>query len=779
MRRTIVLISLCSALLAPAVYGQKLPAEWRITPDGRMLILGDQDKKATLYDHLIVRDIHLSFTQPNYWQIMQGNYQSQTNLMATMVVDGITYDSVGVRFKGQTSYSQTGNAQKKSFNIETDWLVPGQKLMGYDILNLHNCFQDESFMREVFFQHQLRNHIPIAKSAFTKLYINGQNWGVYPNIEQVSGEFLNEWFLSNDGSLWRADRPPGSPGGPGGGWGDGTAALNYHGPDTSLYQPYYTLKRFTKTNPWDDLVNTCDVLNNTPLANLPQTLAGVMDIDRTLWVLAAEILFSDDDSYVHKGKMDYYVYYEPETGRMVAQEYDGNSVMSPNYQYWSPFYHETNPNYPLLNRLLAIPGLRQRYLAHLRTLIAEAFDTTTAFPLIDGYKALIDTMVQNDPKKLYSYSQFVNEITVLKNFITLRKGFLNNNPEVMQTGPSISNTVYYTNGNAWTAPSDSDDVVVNASLAHTSGIQDARLYYSNGLVGNFTRTDMFDDGQHDDGAAGDGVYGATIPGHAAGSWVRFYVEGAAANNAQTVTYDPPGAEHDVYIYVVAPKLANDTHVVINELMASNISAVTDNAGEYDDWIELYNNSTSPVDISGYFLTDNTVNLTKYTFPQGTVLLPNAYLIVWADEDASQGAFHANFKLSAAGEQLYLLNPGQELVDSISWGQQVADMGFARVPNGVGNFIIQQHTYAANNNLTSVQELEPAVTDLLLFPNPAREVLNIKAVGTERAELTVTDMPGRLVYRSELHGEARISLAGWKAGIYLVRCGALTRKLVVQ
>jgi hypothetical protein len=110
------------------------------------------------------------------------------------------------------------------------------------------------------------------------------------------------------GIWWRADRPTtgGGPGG-GGGWGDGTAALNFLTSDTADYQQYYTLKESTRTQPWDYLVTVCDKLENTPLAALEDTLLNYMDLDRTLWYLASEIAWTDDDSYVYKGKMDYYV----------------------------------------------------------------------------------------------------------------------------------------------------------------------------------------------------------------------------------------------------------------------------------------------------------------------------------------------------------------------------------------------------------------------------------------------------------------------------------------
>ena len=367
---TAILLVFAGFLGATDSRGQGMPDEMYLSPDGRTLYTGGQAPSG-LYEPYLVRRVDLQFSQSNYWTLLTQGYQNHTDLPATMIVDGVTYDSVGVRFKGQTSYN-TGSSQKKSFNITTNSFVSGQDLMGYQILNFNNAFQDESFLHEVIYQHQIRRHIPSAKSNFIKLYINGGNWGLYPNVQQLNKEFLKEWFLTNDGSNWRADRPPGSGGGGGGGWGDGTAAMNYRGPDSTDYQPYYTLKSSTKPQPWDDLVHTCDVLNNTAAGDLDSLLPAVLDVDRTLWHLGSEILFSDDDSYVYKGKMDYYTFYEIETGRMTPLEYDGNSVMESMAQNWSVFYNANNANYPLLNRLLNNAEWRQRYLAHFRTQIGIA-----------------------------------------------------------------------------------------------------------------------------------------------------------------------------------------------------------------------------------------------------------------------------------------------------------------------------------------------------------------------------------------------------------------------
>lgn len=528
---------------------QSFPDEMHMSGDGRMLLIGDLPNTG-LYDQAQVKNIYLTFSQPDYWQQLDDNYWAwmDAEIPATMVVDGITYSNVGVRFRGQSSFQNplVLSSQKKPFGISLDFVYPNQDITGRKSLNLNNGFDDPSFMREIFYQHQLKKHIPVAKSAYVQLYINGESWGLYPNVQQLNKSFYKDWYLSAKGTSWRADRISGTvtP------YGDGTGGMNYLGADTSLYKSEYIIKFYDKQNPWDDLVNTCDVLSNTPLANLPSLLPSKLDIDRTLWFLASEILFSDDDSYIQKGRMDYCIYWEMETGRIAPQEYDGNTVMNPAFQSWSPFYHEDSVNYPLMNRLFAIPEYRQRYLAHLRTLISEDFNSVSSDAVIDTYAAQIDALVQNDTKKLYSYSVFQNEIPVLKNFITMRRNFLTSNSEVAEIAPVISNVAWYVGGTPWITPAINQGSTVRAGATCGAGIYQMNMYYSNALVGNFTKVQMLDDGLNDDGAAGDGIYGAAIPGQVWGSWGRFYVEAVANNSAKSVSYEPAGAEHNVYAYQI-------------------------------------------------------------------------------------------------------------------------------------------------------------------------------------------------------------------------------------
>jgi hypothetical protein len=788
-RRSLTGLLLCTALSpAPCLFGQSpnLPASMYLVENEHVLYTGGLPSSG-LYDEGQIRVLELWFAQQDYWQQLADNYNSQTDIPATLIAEGDTFQNVGVRFKGQTSYTQSGNTQKKSFNITLDYAVPGQNLMGYGTLNLNNCFQDPSFLREIAYLHQIRRHVPAAKAAFVHLFINGESWGLYPNVQQLNGDFLEEWFFGNDGTRWRADRPDGTVGpGPGGGpnWGDGTAALNYLGADTTLYQPYYTLKKAHKPQPWADLVQVCNLLNNTALDQLEATLKPYLDIDRTLWFLASEIAFSDDDSYVYKGKMDYYLYWDPETGRITPLEVDGNSVMKSNAANWSPFYNANKVNYPLLNRLLMVPALRQRYLAHMRTLIAEEMNSSTFNALIDQYDALINSAVQADPKKIYTYNQYLSERTVLKNFVSNHRNTLLAHPEMAAQGPILSNAAMLSAAGAWASPLADEAVWATVQASATNGVQALQLHYCGAPYGNFSSTPMFDDGAHNDGASGDGLYGAQLPGFPTGTLVRFYVEGIANNGVGTRSYLPAGAEHDVFYYRIGAAWASERPVVINELMASNDNTAADEAGEYEDWIELHNTSDAAVDISGFFLTDNPSNLQKWAFPDNTVLPAKGYLIVWADEDGSQGPFHANFKLSASGESLALLDASERYVDTVQFQQQTTDLGLARVPNGTGPFVQQSPTFNADNDTVSAtaEGSDSAAPQLQAWPNPAKGQVLLRfaqAVPTD-APLRVFDPAGRLVWTEATPGRHQIlSVQGWPAGLYLVECAGQTAKLVVE
>lgn len=138
-------------------------------------------------------------------------------------------------------------------------------------------------------------------------------------------------------------------------------------------------------------------------------------------------------------------------------------------------------------------------------------------------------------------------------------------------------------------------------------------------------------------------------------------------------------------------------VVINELMPVNSTTVTDLYGQYDDWIEIYNLTGSSIDLSGYYLSDNKKELSKWQFPQSTSIAANGYLIIWADDDTTQVGLHANFKLSSSGEDAVLSKPDLTIIDKISFPAQNLELSYSRSPNGSGSFKWQKPTFNKSND----------------------------------------------------------------------------------
>jgi hypothetical protein len=123
---------------------------------------------------------------------------------------------------------------------------------------------------------------------------------------------------------------------------------------------------------------------------------------------------------------------------------------------------------------------------------------------------------------------------------------------------------------------------------------------------------------------------------------------------------------------------------INEFLAANDSTIRDEAGDYDDWVELYNSGTAPAELAGVFLTDNIADPQKWAFPD-TSIPAGGFLLVWADNEESEGPLHAPFNLAAAaGEELGLFvadSPWILVVDTLRFGPQAADTSFGRLPDG--------------------------------------------------------------------------------------------------
>ena len=675
MRNLLLLPLLCllAAMTAPLSTGQ--------TPD--------------LYDEDTVRDFRLTFSQANWWNLLYQNMANEIYLEADLEVDGIIYPQVGVRFKGNSSASVWPN-EKMPFKIHMEEFVAGQELYGYDNINLHNSFMDPTFTREVVTYRILRDYMPAPRSNYVRLWLNGAYWGIYVNTQQVSGEFLDEWFEDSSGTRYKCDptdsAPPGS---------TYNSTLVWLGSNPSSYFDYYELKSDPDGTEWYDLIDVIDVLNNRPVTVHWTELSPLLFMDRCLWYLSACNLFCNLDSYIGSGH-NYYMYRDPHEGRFNPIPWDTNEAFG-NYamisgappltptqlQQLSPLLNYGSADHPLITRLLnpsaGIRG-RQVYLAHLRDMLLESWNWTNIGGLVQQYQDLIEPDVINDTKKLYSLNYFYLNVTQnvnignrtscgLRPFVMNRETYLKNQSIISATYPDISGTTL-----SPASPDPDDDVLVLSTVTVSgAAMGGVSVYYRTGAGQLFQELPMYDDGQHGDGSANDGVYGEWIPAQPGGSSVEYFILAHTSND--TVALDPIFGESNPSSYYVNPGSASNG-VFINEFLAKNDTGLQDEMGEYEDWVELYNETASLIDLSGTYLTDDLADLTKWRIPAGTTLSPGGTLLIWADDDPGDGPLHAEFKLSADGEEIALVDTdGSTLLDSIVFGEQEPDISTGRLFDG--------------------------------------------------------------------------------------------------
>ncbi len=139
----------------------------------------------------------------------------------------------------------------------------------------------------------------------------------------------------------------------------------------------------------------------------------------------------------------------------------------------------------------------------------------------------------------------------------------------------------------------------------------------------------------------------------------------------------------------AASAAAEAELSINEIMASNRDTIADEDGDFEDWIEIYNSGGQDVDLTGFYLSDDSDNVTRWQFPEGLVE-SEGYLVVWAsgkDRVGPGGALHTNFRLDRDGEPVYLVAPdGETVIDSLEAVPVPRGMSYGRLPDGSSNLV---------------------------------------------------------------------------------------------
>jgi len=159
-------------------------------------------------------------------------------------------------------------------------------------------------------------------------------------------------------------------------------------------------------------------------------------------------------------------------------------------------------------------------------------------------------------------------------------------------------------------------------------------------------------------------------------------------------------------FIIPLKSISAENLIISELMAVNGHSLQDEDKDFSDWIELQNTGETSINLKGYFLTDNSQNLTKWKFPD-VKLDAGKFLIVFASEknrmDPAKN-LHTSFKLSGSGEFLALVSAdGKTIISSFApqFPAQQEDVSYGRY-NGLSVYFDQPTPGTANIKSNKVQ-----------------------------------------------------------------------------
>ena len=448
-----------------------------------------------LYEPAAIRTLFLDFEGAGWEPEVAAFYNSDVDVPATLTVDGRTYKDVGVHFRGASSFFTVAEGSKRSLNISLDEFHPDQTLEGYKTLNLLNSHEDPTFLHTVLYFHIARNYLPAPKANFVKVVINGESWGLYTNAQQFDKTFVKEWYGTTKGARWKVKGNPGARGG-----------LEYLGEDAAPYKLKYQIKSADNAKDWARFIELCRILNQTPPDKLEAALKPILDVEGALWFLALDNALINNDGYWVRSS-DYNIALDA-SGKFHIIPHDANETFGAAMMMGfpggpgrpggpggggpgapggpggggagpggrapggpggpgggaagqgpgagpgrgpggvgvglDPLIGLDDAAKPLRGKLLAVPALRAKYLAHVRTIATDWLDWEKLGPVVAQYRAVLDKELEADTRKLMSYPAYLRAVgdevkgetpkgrqpMSLKDFAAKRRKYLLEYPEI-------------------------------------------------------------------------------------------------------------------------------------------------------------------------------------------------------------------------------------------------------------------------------------------------------------------------------------------------------------
>ena len=502
------------------------------------------------YDVNAIQEIKITFEQDNWRYVLDSlRFNGEGLLLGAIEINGQKFNDIGVRYRGSRSF-QPGN-KRNSLYIKLNFIDKEQSYQGQQTVKLSSALRDPSMVREVLGYEIARKYMPAPRANYTKVIVNGEYYGLFVNVEPINDAFLTHHFGNSNGTFVQCapnlveEEPQGCKS-------DVFGSLQYDNSAKCYLHNFVLLSE----SGWDDLIELTYVLNQKP-----DEVNRVLDVDRTLWMLAYNNLLVNLSSYTGRYSENYYLY-KDEQGHFLPILYDlnlcfgsykntgiGSDLKLKELQEMDPLLHIDNSAKPLISRLLSNEEYKKIYLAHMRQIMNDFFRKDQYAERAKELQNLIRKAFEEDTNRYYSMEDFdvsLNEtigkrsrIPGLKELMGPRTAFLKENPLLSVVPPEVSDVTVSRRERF--SSEKVTDFKIQARIDKFP--KNVVLHYRFDPSMPFSKMEMRDDGQHNDGEAEDSVFGAVITPKSDSNTIEYFI---IAENAKAVTFDPPRYMYEQY-----------------------------------------------------------------------------------------------------------------------------------------------------------------------------------------------------------------------------------------
>ena len=359
------------------------------------------DDTVRFFDQSILHEVEITVSAADFARLVPGQ---EDRVPCTFTYDGVTTEQVGVRLKGGFGSLQD-ITQKPGFSIKTNEFVPGQEVLDMRKFTLDNAVQDPSFLSARLGHEIFRAAgVPTSRTAYTRVTVNGEYYGVYVVVESYNSDFLERHFTDNSGNLYEGGGDP----------------VNVQSLDLDSNQ---------EINDRSDLEALRDVLVNASNEQLLGALSEVVDLDAFFTYWAIEALAYHWDGYAVTGGTlpfpleccspnNYNLYHEPSLDKLYFMPHGIDSLF---IDVNVDVLGGPSANSSLPTRIFATQEGRERLAEKLRFVLDVAWDVPTLEALADESIDLIrDSVEEFDRNPNFSLGAFEADIQNKKSFLSQR-----------------------------------------------------------------------------------------------------------------------------------------------------------------------------------------------------------------------------------------------------------------------------------------------------------------------------------------------------------------------